>query len=149
MKTINCVVIDDEPLAREGLISYINTIEFLHLIGEGNNPTDLFALEKEQSIDLIFLDIQMPLMNGIEYLKSTKNRPMVILTTAYPSYALEGFELDVLDYMVKPITFQRFYKGAHKALDYFTIKNPVRNSIIILTSAINCLTDFKFNFFVV
>ncbi len=129
MKTINCVVIDDEPLAREGLISYINTIEFLHLIGEGNNPTDLFALEKEQSIDLIFLDIQMPLMNGIEYLKSTKNRPMVILTTAYPSYALEGFELDVLDYMVKPITFQRFYKGAHKALDYFTIKNQEGSTV--------------------
>ncbi len=119
MRPINCVVIDDEPLAREGLADYISKIDFLHLLGEGINPTDLFALGKNQPLDLIFMDIQMPVMTGIEYLKSTKNRPMVILTTAYPSYALEGFELDVLDYMVKPITFDRFYKGANKARDYF------------------------------
>ncbi|MEM1336431.1 MAG: LytTR family DNA-binding domain-containing protein [Bacteroidota bacterium] len=121
MHPLNCVVIDDEPLAREGIVSYIEKIDFLNLIGEGNNPTDLFALEKQQSLDLIFLDIQMPLMTGIEYLKSTKYRPMVIITTAYPSYALEGFELDVLDYMVKPITFDRFFKGADKAKDYFSM----------------------------
>ncbi len=121
MQSINCVVIDDEPLAREGLISYIQKIEFLTLIGQGSDPTDLFSLEKDQSLDLIFLDIQMPTMTGIEYLKSTKNRPMVIITTAYPSYALEGFELDVLDYMVKPITFERFFKGVNKAKDYFSI----------------------------
>jgi DNA-binding LytR/AlgR family response regulator len=131
MRSINCVVIDDEPLAREGLVNYIGKIDFLNFIGEGNNPTDLFGLEKNQSLDLIFMDIQMPVMSGIEYLKSTKNRPMVILTTAYPSYALEGFELDVLDYMVKPITFNRFYKGANKAKDYFTmdrIDNDVTHS---------------------
>ncbi|MEO0570312.1 MAG: LytTR family DNA-binding domain-containing protein [Bacteroidota bacterium] len=121
MQPINCVVIDDEPLAREGLITYIGKIDFLRFIGEGSNPTDLFALEKNQPLDLIFMDIQMPIMTGIEYLKSTKNRPMVIMTTAYPSYALEGFELDVLDYMVKPITFNRFYKGANKARDYFSL----------------------------
>ncbi|MEM8847199.1 MAG: LytTR family DNA-binding domain-containing protein, partial [Bacteroidota bacterium] len=121
MRSINCAVIDDEPLARDGLIDYIQKIDFLNLIGEGSDPTDLFAIEKNQMLDLIFLDIQMPMMTGIEYLKSTKNRPMVIITTAYPSYALEGFELDVLDYMVKPITFERFYKGVNKAKDYFAM----------------------------
>ncbi len=121
MPSINCAVIDDEPLAREGLVSYIEKIDFLNFVGEGNNPTDLFALDKKQSLDLIFLDIQMPIMTGIEYLKSTKKRPMVIITTAYPSYALEGFELDVLDYMVKPITLERFCKGAQKAKDYFLL----------------------------
>ncbi|MEM8927333.1 MAG: LytTR family DNA-binding domain-containing protein [Bacteroidota bacterium] len=119
MRSINCVVIDDEPLAREGLVNYIRKIDFLRFMGEGNNPTDLFALEKNQPPDLILMDIQMPIMTGIEYLKSTKHRPMVIITTAYPSYALEGFELDVLDYMIKPITFNRFYKGVNKARDYF------------------------------
>ena len=119
MRSINCVVIDDEPLAREGLANYIGKIDFLNFIGEGNNPTEVFALEKNETLDLIFMDIQMPVMTGIEYLKATKNRPMVIITTAYPSYALEGFELDVLDYMVKPITFDRFYKGVSKARDYF------------------------------
>lgn len=121
MRPINCAVIDDEPLARDGLASYIEKIDFLNLIGEGNNPTELLTLEKNHSLDLIFMDIQMPIMSGIDYLKSTKTRPMVILTTAYPSYALEGFELDVLDYMVKPITFNRFYKGVHKARDYFSM----------------------------
>ena len=123
MRPISCAVIDDEPLAREGLVNYIRKIDFLHYSGEGNNPTDLFAIEKKQPLDLIFMDIQMPIMTGIEYLKSTKNRPIVIITTAYPSYALEGFELDVLDYMVKPITFDRFYKGANKARDYVAMKD--------------------------
>ncbi len=121
MRTINCAVIDDEPLARDGLVSYIEKIDFLNLLGEGNDPTDLLTIEKKGPIDLIYLDIQMPVMTGIEYLKSTHLRPMVILTTAYPSYALQGFELDVLDYMVKPITFERFFKGTNKAKDYFTM----------------------------
>lgn len=118
---INCAVIDDEPLARECLANYIQKVDFLNLVGEGNNPTEVYGLAKKQPLDLIFLDIQMPIMTGMEYLKSTTERPIVILTTAYPSYALEGFELDVLDYMVKPITFERFFKGAHKAKDYFLL----------------------------
>ncbi|MET1259304.1 LytTR family DNA-binding domain-containing protein [Flagellimonas sp. DF-77] len=121
MRPMNCVLIDDEPLAREGLAHYISKIDFLNLIGEGGNPTDLSKLGQSQPIDLIFLDIQMPILTGIEYLKSTKNRPMIIITTAYPSYALEGFELDVLDYMVKPVTFERFFKGVTKAREYFEL----------------------------
>jgi two-component system, LytTR family, response regulator len=115
---LKCVAIDDEPLARECIANYIREIDFLQLTGTGNNPVDLTRLLGEQKVDLVFLDIQMPVMNGIEFLKITQNPPMVIITTAYPSYALEGFRLDVMDYLVKPITFNRFFKAVSKAKDY-------------------------------
>lgn len=116
---LNCVTIDDEPLARECIVNYIREIDFLQLTGTGNNPVDLTKLLDEQKVDLVFLDIQMPVMNGIEFLKITPNPPMVIITTAYPSYALESFQLDVMDYLVKPITFNRFFKAVSKAKDYY------------------------------
>ncbi len=130
--TMNCVVVDDEPLARECIIDYIAKTEFLSFIGEATNPSQLLKLSDRESIDLIFMDIQMPIMTGIEYLKNTTQRPMVILTTAYPNYALEGYELDVLDYLVKPITFVRFHKSVLKAKDYLQLKTlgtegPVKN----------------------
>ncbi len=116
--TLQCVAIDDEPLARECIANYVREINFLQLTATGNNPVDLARLLSEQQIDLVFLDVQMPVMNGIEFLKMTPNPPMVIITTAYPSYALEGFQLDVMDYLVKPITFNRFFKAVSKAKDY-------------------------------
>jgi len=120
---IRCCVIDDEPLARECLINYINEIDFLQLVGEGSNPMELDKITTHQTVDLIFLDIQMPLMNGIDFLKSNPSLPAIIFTTAYPSYALEGYELDVLDYLLKPITFDRFYQAAVKARDYIALLN--------------------------
>ncbi len=116
--TLKCVVIDDEPLARECIANYVREVDFLQLTGSGSNPIDLTRLLDEQDVDLIFLDIQTPVINGIEFLKMTQNLPMVIITTAYPSYALDGFQLDVLDYLVKPITFNRFFKAVNKAKDY-------------------------------
>lgn len=116
--TLKCVVIDDEPLARECIANYVREVDFLQLTGTGSSPIDLTRLLDEQNVDLIFLDIQMPVINGIEFLKMTQNLPMVIITTAYPSYALDGFQLDVLDYLVKPITFNRFFKAVNKAKDY-------------------------------
>jgi DNA-binding LytR/AlgR family response regulator len=115
---INCVIIDDEPLAREGLANYVREVDFLNLGGIGENPLELLHLIDQQKVDLIFLDIQMPKMNGIEFLKIMQKPPMVVVTTAYPSYALEGFQLNVLDYLLKPITFERFFKAATKARDY-------------------------------
>ena len=115
---INCVIIDDEPLAREGLASYVREVDFLNLGGIGENPLELLHLIDQQKVDLVFLDIQMPKMNGIDFLKILQKPPMVIITTAYPSYALEGFQLNVLDYLLKPITFGRFFKAAAKARDY-------------------------------
>jgi two-component system LytT family response regulator len=115
---INCVIIDDEPLAREGLGNYVREVDFLHLAGTCQNPLELMKLLDEQPVDLLFLDIQMPKMNGIEFLKIMQKPPMVVITTAYPTYALESFQLDVLDYLLKPITFERFFKAASKARDY-------------------------------
>ena len=120
---INCVIIDDEPLAREGLTNYVREVDFLNLCGVGENPLELLHLIDQQKVDLIFLDIQMPKMNGIEFLKIMQKPPMVIITTAYPSYALEGFQLNVLDYLLKPITFERFFKAAAKARDYHKLLN--------------------------
>jgi two-component system, LytTR family, response regulator len=115
---INCVIIDDEPLAREGLANYVREVDFLNLSGICENPLELLPLIDRQAADLIFLDIQMPKMNGIDFLKILQKPPMVVITTAYPSYALEGFQLNVLDYLLKPITFERFFKAAAKAKDY-------------------------------
>jgi DNA-binding LytR/AlgR family response regulator len=120
---MNCVIIDDEPLAREGLASYVREVDFLSLTGTCENPLELIKLLDRQAIDLMFLDIQMPKMNGIDFLKIMQKPPMVIITTAYPSYALEGFQLNVLDYLLKPITFDRFFKSANKAKDYHRLLN--------------------------
>ena len=118
---INCAIIDDEPLAREGIANYVREVDFLQLKGLCENPLELIKLLDEYPIDLIFLDIQMPKMSGIDFLKITHTPPMVIITTAYPSFALESFQLDVLDYLLKPITFDRFFKATHKAKDYFQL----------------------------
>ncbi len=118
---MNCVIVDDEPLAREGLANYVRELDFLTLAGVCENPLELLPLIDKQPIDLIFLDIQMPKMNGIEFLKIMQKPPMVVITTAYPSYALEGFQLNVLDYLLKPITFERFFKASSKARDYYRL----------------------------
>lgn len=120
---MNCVIIDDEPLAREGLGNYVREVDFLRLTGTCENPLELIKLMDNHPVDLIFLDIQMPKMNGIDFLKIMQKPPMVIITTAYPSYALEGFQLNVLDYLLKPITFDRFFKSANKARDYHRLLN--------------------------
>jgi two-component system, LytTR family, response regulator len=123
---LNCVIVDDEPLAREGLADYVKEIDFLQLTGVCINPVELGKLLGSQKIDLIFLDIQMPKMNGIDFLRILPNPPMVIITTAFSEYALEGFQLNVLDYLLKPITFDRFFKAVARARDYhlLTIKPP-------------------------
>jgi DNA-binding LytR/AlgR family response regulator len=117
MLIINCLIIDDEPIARQGLQEYVAEIEFLQLIGQAENPLRATEFLNQQPIDLLFLDIEMPKINGIDFLKTLKKPPMVIFTTAYPDFALKGFELDILDYLLKPISFERFLKAVHKARD--------------------------------
>lgn len=116
---IKCIVTDDEPFARKGLQGYIEQIDFLELKGVCENALELNSLLKKDSADLLFLDIEMPYVTGIDFLKNITDAPKVIFTTAYEKYALQGFELEVLDYLLKPISFERFLRAANKAFDYF------------------------------
>jgi DNA-binding LytR/AlgR family response regulator len=118
--TIKCIITDDEPMARKGLQGYIEKIDFLELAGVCEDAIQLNSLLKQQPADLLFLDIEMPYVTGIDFLKNTPNAPKVIFTTAYEQYAIKGYELDVLDYLLKPISFERFLKAANKAYDYFS-----------------------------
>jgi DNA-binding LytR/AlgR family response regulator len=127
---LKCAIVDDEPLARECIEGYVKQIEFLDCVAIRSSALELSQLISETEIDLVFLDIQIPYMTGIDFLKKSPNTPMVIITTAYPNYALEGFQLDVMDYLLKPITFSRFLKAVNKANDYQNlVKHSVDNSI--------------------
>jgi two-component system LytT family response regulator len=111
---IRCLVIDDEPPAREVIRRYIEQVPTLQLAGECANAMQAFAILQQQQVDLMFLDIRMPQLNGNDFLKTLKNPPKVIFTTAYSEYALEGYELDVADYLMKPVLFDRFLKAVNK-----------------------------------
>jgi DNA-binding LytR/AlgR family response regulator len=113
--TLRCVIIDDEPIARKGLKEYMQDASFLQLVGEFDNPLKAADLLMQEKIDLLFLDIQMPKMTGMEFLKTLSQPPMVIFTTAYPQYAVEGFEWNAIDYLLKPFSFERFWKAVSKA----------------------------------
>jgi DNA-binding LytR/AlgR family response regulator len=116
---INCLAIDDETPALDILEDNIRRIPFLHLTGKCKNAyAAMEAMQTQGPIDLLFLDIEMPGISGLSFVKSLPNKPMVIFITAYRNYAVEGFELDVLDYLVKPVAFDRFVKAAGKALEY-------------------------------
>jgi DNA-binding LytR/AlgR family response regulator len=120
--TLKCLIIDDEPIARKLLQEYIEETDFLILAGTAENPLKAILLINELEIDLIFLDINMPKMNGLEFLRSANNLPMVIMTTAYGQYALDGFEMAVVDYLVKPFSLERFLKATQKALELKSLR---------------------------
>ena len=111
---INCIAIDDEPLALDIIKDYCSKVAFLNLLKTFDNAIESIEYIRSNKIDLIFLDIQMEELSGIQLLNALKNRPFIIFTTAYERYAIQGFELDVVDYMLKPISFDRFIKGVNK-----------------------------------
>jgi DNA-binding LytR/AlgR family response regulator len=111
-----CLVVDDEPLAADLIKSYIETVDELQLAGICHNALDALAMLRKQKIDLLFLDIQMPKLTGLEFIRSLQKPPAIIITTAYREYAVEGFELDVADYLVKPVTLERFLKAINKVM---------------------------------
>jgi len=117
---LQCIIVDDEPGARKLLEEYIEDIDYLELVGKAENPLKANAILGAQKVDLMFLDVDMPKMSGIEFLRSIPSLPPAIMTTAYTEYAIQSFELDVLDYLVKPISFERFLKACHKAREYCT-----------------------------
>lgn len=126
---IKCIAVDDEALALNKITRYVDKIDFLELLKTFDNAIDALQFIREEPVDLMFLDIQMDDLTGIQLLKTLKNPPMVIFTTAYESYALEGYELDVLDYLLKPIQFERFVKACDKALNKLLhVKKPQSGS---------------------
>src|ERR1700743_2843502 len=112
---IRCIIVDDEPLALHVLEDYISKIPFLQLVKSTTNPIEALQLVQDKAADLVFLDVQMPELTGIQFLRIANGKAKVILTTAYSQYALEGYELDVIDYLLKPIAFDRFFKASQKA----------------------------------
>ena len=111
-----CIIIEDEPLALERTQSYVEKVPFLHLVATFENSLEGLTYLSAQPVDVLFLDINMPFLNGLELLRVVKNHPPVIFTTAYPEHALESFEFNVVDYLVKPIPFERFLQAVNKAL---------------------------------
>lgn len=112
---VKCLIVDDEPLARDVLRRYVEQLPTLQFCGECGNAVEALTVLQQNHIDLLFLDIRMPQINGIDFLKTLKYSPKVIFTTAYSEYALEGYELDIIDYLMKPIRFDRFLKAVNKA----------------------------------
>ena len=111
---ISCLIVEDEPLARNLITDYVRKVPYLNLIKACSGPLEAMEVLRTTPIDLLFLDVQMPELTGISFLKSLQKKPLVILTTAYSEYALEGYELDITDYLLKPITFERFLKAVDK-----------------------------------
>jgi len=130
MNKISCIITDDEPFARKGLQGYVEKISFLDLKGVCEDALQLSDMLQQQPVDLLFLDIQMPHITGIEFIRALPRPPKVIFTTAYEQYALQGFELDVLDYLLKPISNERFLKAAWKAHDYFASRELKSDSVV-------------------
>jgi DNA-binding LytR/AlgR family response regulator len=127
---IRCLAVDDEPLALDLLEDNIKRIPFLSLVKRCNDVYEAMEVMQTESIDLIFLDIQMPGITGTQFIKSMGgNKPMVILVTAYEKYAMEGFNLDVVDYLLKPVEFDRFLKACHKAQEYYQFKTSPTKEI--------------------
>jgi two-component system, LytTR family, response regulator len=121
---LNCVIVEDEPLARNLMKDYVSKVPYLNLIEACSNPLAALEVLRQHQVDLLFLDIQMPEITGINFLKTLQKKPLVILTTAYSEYAIESYELDVVDYLLKPITFDRFLKAVDKASQRMNAPQP-------------------------
>ncbi len=136
--SIKCAIIDDEPLARKVIRQYLDQVSWLELVFEEGNPLEAISRLKREPVELIFLDVKMPGITGLEFLNILQNRPKIILTTAYRDYALDGFEYEVADYLLKPISLERFLKAVHKihqtelpVSNQLPPQKPARTSIII------------------
>ncbi len=135
MKPIKCIIIDDEPIAIEYLREYVNTIPELLLTGTYQNAKEALPLIQNQEVDLIFIDVEMPEISGLEFVKTLETAPAIIFTTAYPQYAVEGFNLNAVDYLLKPIGLERFKQAIQKVHKEISIQaglQPIENKFIFL-----------------
>lgn len=140
---LNCIIVDDEPLALELLESYVSRTPFLRLIGKCNNAVEALTLMERESIQLAFLDIQMPEVTGMELSKMIKHDTKIIFTTAFEQYALEGFKVDAIDYLLKPFTFTEFLKAANKALSWFERTVPSLSQVTREPESIFIKSEYK------
>jgi len=129
MKKLSCIIVDDEPVARKILQEFVEQLPFLDLQGKFENAGKAEMFLKHNKADLIFLDIEMPKVSGLEFLQKMDTESMVVLTTAFPQYALEGYELDIIDYLLKPFAFNRFLKAVHKARDFYLLKTSTNSQL--------------------
>lgn len=129
MKKINCLIVDDEPLAQQVIETYIARLPTLNLVKKCSNAMEAFEALQQSQIDLMFLDVQMPVITGIEFLRSLSASPQIILTTAYPNFALEGFDLNVSDYLLKPISFERFLKAIDKISERTAVQQTENSAV--------------------
>jgi two-component system LytT family response regulator len=119
---IRCLIVDDEPLAHQVILKYVEDIPFLEVVGQSYLATEALSFLSTHAVDLIFLDIRMPKLSGLDFLRTLQQRPMVIITSAYEEHALESFDLEVCDYLLKPFRFDRFLKAANRALAVYTLR---------------------------
>ncbi|HSZ71763.1 MAG TPA: LytTR family DNA-binding domain-containing protein [Cytophagaceae bacterium] len=143
MKKISCLIVDDEPLALDLIERYVMQTPFMELKGRCHSPLEAMSIMGEESIDLLFLDIQMLDMTGIEFSRTLKNGPKFIFTTAFEKYALEGFRVDALDYLLKPFSYEEFLKSAGKAKEWFDRADVVRESEEIRSPYIFVKSEYK------
>lgn len=140
---LNCLIVDDEPLALDLLEAYVKRTPFLNLKGKCSNAPEVLQVLKEQEVDLIFLDIQMPELSGLELSRLIDNRIKIIFTTAFEQYALEGFKVDALDYLLKPISYPEFLKATNKALQWFEMSRNTSSKIVEEGDDIFVKSDYK------
>lgn len=140
---LNCLIVDDEPLALDLLEAYVKRTPFLNLKGKCSNALEVLQVLKEQEVDLIFLDIQMPELSGLELSRLIDNRIKIIFTTAFEQYALEGFKVDALDYLLKPISYPEFLKATNKALQWFEMSRNTSSKTVVEGDDIFVKSDYK------
>ena len=129
MEVIKCMIVDDEPIARDIVRNYIDSTPGLELVKSCMNATEAYEGLYQYPVDCIFLDIQMPVITGTDFLRSLRNAPLVVFTTAYHQYAVEGFELNSVDYLLKPITYDRFYQAVEKVRERLEAKNNTKDQV--------------------